>query len=135
MEVGGNTGRAARQNLAVLRNETLQGFWVLPVDCLDLEIDATARHRAVCFAERRTTSRCFRLHEMKKLIVSGLLRLAVESVTLQVWVVFLFLQAGWSVWALFIPCGNVAGNRFAFCFRFRAFEDDKIACHRELRVF
>ena len=107
VEMGWNAGGSSGKDFAVLSDEPLEGFWVFPVDCLDLEVDATARHRAVCFAERRTTSRCFRLHEMKKLIVSGLLRLAVESVTLQVWVVFLFLQAGWSVWALFIPRRNV----------------------------
>ena len=44
-------------------------------------------------------------------------------------IVFDFLQTVRSVWAFFVPCGDVPGYRFAFSFRFSAFEDNKVACH------
>lgn len=56
-----DSGCAAGKNLPSLGDEALEEFRILPIDCVERDINTTPRHHAVRFAEVCPALRCFRL--------------------------------------------------------------------------
>src|SRR5213083_112562 len=122
MHVCRHPGYATRKNFATFSDEFFQEIGILVIDCFESNIDPAPRHWTIGATERGTAFWRFWLHQR-------LLGLAVQRVSPQKRIVFLFLEPIWRARALFISRGHVARRRFAEGFRFGAFQSDNFLRH------
>ena len=122
MQMRRHTRNAARQNLAAFGNEFLQEIGILVVDCLQRDVDAAARHRAVGATKGGAAFGCFWLH-------GDLLRFAVKSVSAQKWIVFLLLQSIRGARTFLVSRAHIARDRLTQRFGLGAFEGDNFLRH------
>src|SRR6266446_10306771 len=101
-----HAGHATRKDFAAFADESFQEIGVLVIDCFDGDIDPASRHGAIGATECGTAFWRFWLHRW-------LLGLAVQSVSSQKWIVFLFLEPIRRARTFFVPRGHVARRRFA----------------------
>ena len=128
VKAGRHASYAAWQDLAALGDEALEKIGIFIIDRLDVEIHATAWHRAVGAAEVRPALWCFRLHGV-------LFDFAVECVAVQMGVeLFLFEPVGCAR-ALFVACCDVARGWFALGLGLGAFEGYVFLWHRFSLLF
>jgi hypothetical protein len=121
---------AAGQNLAILSDESLEEVGVLPVDGLEGDVHAAARHRAVGTAEGGAAGGCFWLHIRFRWVDESLLCFLVHGAAAKERVVFHLLQAIGGVRALFVARRDVTGDGFAFRACLGALKNDEVACHK-----
>jgi len=117
-----HAGHAPRKNLAAFGDEFFEEIRVLIIDCFYRDIDPAPRHWAIGATKCGTAFWGFWLHRW-------LFDLAVQRVSPQKWIVFLFLEAVRRARTLFIPGGQVARRRLAQPFRLGALKSDNFLRH------
>ncbi len=117
-----HAGHAARKNLAAFADEFFQEIRIFVIDCFERNIDPTPWHWSISAAERGTALWRFWLHWW-------LLGFAVQRVSPQKRIVFLFLQAVRRARTFFISRGHVTRGGFAQSFRLGAFKSDNFLRH------
>lgn len=113
---------AARKNFAAFSDKFFQEIRIFVIDCFERDIDPTPWHRSIGATERGTALWRFWLHWW-------LLGFAVQRVSPQKRIVFLFLQAVRGAWTFFISRGHVTRGGFAQSFRLGAFKSDDFLRH------
>src|SRR5437667_12621442 len=122
MQVRRHAGYATRKDLPALADKFFQQIGVLVIDRFDGDIDPAPRHGAIRAAERGTAFWGFWLHQL-------LLGFAVQRVSPQKRIVFLFLEAIRRARTFFVSRGHVARDGFAQRFSLGAFKSDNFLRH------
>src|SRR5262245_10521788 len=120
--MGRHAGDAARKDLSALGDELLQEVGILPVNGIERDVDAAARHCAIRAAEVGAALRSLWLAHDSIFTRSkrGLLDLPVQRPAAEIRVVLNFLQPVRRVGTLLVARRNVTGWRFALRARFGA---------------
>ena len=121
MQMCWHSGYPPGKNFSALSHEFLEQIRIFVVDRLCRDIDSTARHDPVGPPEIRSAFGVFWFH--------CLLHLSMQRTAAQKRIVFLFLKAAGCVGAFLVTRTDVAGNRLAFRFRFRALESNDFPWH------
>ena len=117
-----HAGHAARKNFATFSDKFFQEIGILVIDCFESNIDPAPRHGAISTTERGTALWCFWLHRW-------LLRFAVQCMSPQKWIVFLFLEPVWRARAFFVSRRHVTRDGLTESFRLGAFESNNFLRH------
>lgn len=107
MQLGGDTGDAARKNLAGLGGELGEKLRIGCDDLIGRNIMTTTRHSTVRLAEVNTALNCFWLGHGKWMRCSLLAEFAVKGTAFEEVIEFHFLKTTWCAEALFITRGDV----------------------------
>jgi hypothetical protein len=108
MQLGGNSGDAARKDFAGLSRELGEKLRVGGDDLIRRDVVTTTRHSAVRLAEVNTALNCFWLGHGKNWLSSRLAEFAVKGTALEEVIEFHFLETARGAEALFVTRGYVA---------------------------
>ena len=122
MQMRRHAGDAARENLAAFGDKFFQHIRIFVIDRFDRDVDAPARHGAIRASKGGTTLGSFGLH-------GWLLRFPMESMPLQEWIVFLFLEPIRRARAFLVSRSHVTRRRLAERFRLSAFQSNNFLRH------
>jgi hypothetical protein len=117
-----HASHAARKNFATFSDKFFQEIGVLVIDCFESNIDPAPRHGAIGTTERGTALWCFWLHRW-------LLGFAVQCMSPQKWIVFLFLEPVRSARAFLVSRRHVTRDRLTESFGLGAFKCDNFLRH------
>jgi hypothetical protein len=122
MQMRRHASDAARENFAALGDKFFQHIRVFVINRFDRNVDSPPRHGAIRASKGGTTLGSFGLH-------GWLLRFPMESMPLQEWIVFLFLEPIGRARALLVSRGHVTRRRLAERFRLGAFQSNNFLGH------
>ena len=121
MQLGGNSGHAARKDLSGFGGELGEKLRVGGDDQIGRDIMPATRHHAVRLTEIDTALDCFWLGHGNGCGGRGLAEFAMKGAALEEMVELHFLKTTRRAETLFVTRGDVTGGRLALGFRFGAF--------------